>query len=175
MSESSVLRKSRFLDVGQVGNVIVFSFRRCFEEQLGLRLRQRESLRRARSRLKHIGVVQRLSPDGDLALPQNAISTADLEGTLDDLDDLLAGIAERPLTAHQVEQALAITAQERSRWTKDKRLPSAGTDLIRRGQVIGLSTYPVDAIAQLIGRPQTIQIWREADKPKGGPHAEKGR
>jgi hypothetical protein len=46
-------------------------------------------------------------------------------------------------------------------WTKDKRLPAAGTSKIRRGQVVSLSIYTVDVVEQLIRDPDRIRARRD--------------
>lgn len=157
------LLRSRFLDVEEHGKALTFSFARCFTECLGLNLRRGEACRAARLALKSLGSVIWLAEGRVLILGGNEPALADLAAALKRIDQRLDRIASRPLDARAVELALGITARERSRWTKDGRLVRAGTTLIRRGQLIALSTYTVGEIAQLVAQPETIRAWRDRD------------
>jgi hypothetical protein len=163
MGEPTTLLKSRFLDVGRQGGALTFSFTRCFEEALGLNLRRREAHRVAISALKSVGSVSWLAEGRVLIFNGEDLATADVATALNKIDRRLEKIATRPLSAGMVERALGITARERLRWTKDGRLARVGTNLIRRGQLIALSTYAVREIAHLMDERETIRIWREVD------------
>jgi hypothetical protein len=161
MNEPAALPKSRFLDIGRQAEMLTFSFARCFEESLGLNLHRREAHRAAKSALKSLGAVTWLSADLVLILDGRRSAIDDMASVLNEIDQRLERIAERPLSARTVERTLSITARERSRWTKDGRLAAAGTSLIRRGQLVSLSTYAVGDVARLINEPETIRAWRE--------------
>ena len=163
MDEAAALPRSRFLDIGRQGEALTFSFARCFEDVVGLSLRRPEAYRAARVALKSVGSVSWLTEGLTFSLDSKMTAASDIAAMLNEIDQRLEGIAERPLSAHMVERALGITARERSRWTKDGRLARAGTNLIRRGHLIALSTYAVAEIARLMNEPGTIRAWREAD------------
>jgi hypothetical protein len=56
----------------------------------------------------------------------------------------LDNIAKRPMTSHEVQEVLGISARERIRWTKDNRLRTSGTFTARRQQIVTLNTYAAD-------------------------------
>jgi len=163
MDKPAELPKSRFLEIGHQGEALTFSFERSFEQCLGLRLRWREAYRATKSALKSVGSVTRFAASLVVILEDRDTTIDDVLTMVSNIDQRLERIAARPLSARMVERALGITARERSRWTKDGRLVRTGSSLIRRGQLIALSTYAVDQIARLMNDPNTIQAWREAD------------
>jgi hypothetical protein len=163
MERPNPLPKSRFLDIGEHEGALTFSLARCFAESLGLRLRRQEACGAARSSLKSVGSVSWLTEGQVLILDGGEAAGNSIAAVLRRIDRRLERIAVRPLGARMVEEALGITARERSRWTKDGRLTRAGTELIRRHQLIALSTYAVDEIARLTAEPETIRAWRDAD------------
>lgn len=172
MDKPAELPKSRFIEIRRQGEALTFSFERGFEKSFGLSLRRQEAYRATKSILKSVGSVTRLSADLVLVPDDRALIMDDLASTLNEIDWRLERIAERPLSAHLVERVLGITAQERSRWTKNGWLERAGISLIRRGQLIALSTYAVDEIARLTNEPETIRAWRKADE--GGHEPDQG-
>src|SRR5262249_15381651 len=90
-----------------------------------------------------------------------------VEQIVDDLKRKLDVIAKERLTPRMVEEILGITSKERSRWTKDGRLPKSGTSSFKRGrQKIQLSTHPPDKIAALAIHPEVIEAWRTNDGKK---------
>lgn len=163
MVDLPTMPKSRFLDVDREGTTITFSFERCFAESLGLGLRREEARRAARMVLKFLGPA-RMPPGACVLILDGGDPAGDAIATiLNEIDRRLERIAVRPLSARLVEHTLGITARERSRWTKDGRLARSGTDLIRRGQRIALSTYAVSEIARLTNEPKIIRAWRKGD------------
>lgn len=72
-------------------------------------------------------------------------------------------LASRPLTPRLVLAALPISAQERLRWTKDRRLPRSGTVTIQRGHPVSVTTYAVGTIDRLDRDPSMIAGWRAED------------
>lgn len=167
MEEPTGLPQSRFLDVERHGDALHLSLRRGFDQSLGLRLRRRETQRRSKLCLARLGSVVWMPHESTFVLARCSPSTVEFAIVLNDLDDRLTTIAKRPLTAGEVEEVLGISARERSRWTKDGRLPHSGTQIIQRGQRIALSTYAPHEIARLMKEPETIRAWREADRDYG--------
>ena len=159
MDGLSTLPKSRW----EQGEALTVSFVRCFTESLGLNLRRREVCRAAKSALESVGSVSWLDEGRVLILDDRELPMGEIATVLNKIDQRFERIAARPLSARAVEHTLGITARERSRWTKDGRLARAGTNLIRRGQLIALSTYAVSEIARLTNEPETIRVWRNAD------------
>jgi hypothetical protein len=69
-----------------------------------------------------------------------------------------------PLHPKIVEEALGITALERSRWTKDGRLPRTGAGSFGLGKrAIFFPLYPIDGVKRLMERPDIIATWRISD------------
>lgn len=126
---------------------------RQFEEHLGLRLRRSEVDR---------WIARRL-PTAQWADADRLETSRHDAAIRRKLAAFLTRVAGRPLTGRLVVEALAITNQERIRWTKDGRLPTSGTARIRRGQVISIPTYEVAEIAGLAADPRRIEEWRAAD------------
>jgi hypothetical protein len=94
--------------------------------------------------------------------------SADLiESKLGNLAEALARIAWRPLTPRLVAAALGISGQERSRWTKDGRLPHSGQVVARRGSLLSIPTYSVEAVENLVAHPEILTAWREHDWKAG--------
>jgi hypothetical protein len=170
MSESAEFTKSRFLDVGRNAETLTLSFARCFNESFALNLRRSEVHRAVRLALKTMGSVSWLTQGLVMTVDTGGRATNDIAAVLIGIDQRLERIASRPLNARVVERTLGITPRERSRWTKDGRLARAGTNLIRRGQLVALSTYSVGEIARLMNEPSKIRAWREADD-RGGREA----
>jgi hypothetical protein len=166
---------SRFLDIGEYGGHLVFSMEACLNRHLGLGLRWPEARRKVRLRLKSIGAAATAPAGMVFTVSCSSTSLPAITAVLDDIDRDLDFLAERPLAAHLVERALDITARERLRWTKDGRLPTAGTSKIQRGQPVSLNLYPIDSVEQLIREPQRIRAWREADAQSGGVRTERVR
>lgn len=81
----------------------------------------------------------------------------------------LAVFVQEPLYPRVVEEALAISPQERLRWTKDGRLVSTEGGEFRRGKrAFRVARYPVAGIAALAASPATIAAWRQSDRAGGG-------
>ncbi|MCS0504741.1 hypothetical protein [Ancylobacter mangrovi] len=77
-------------------------------------------------------------------------------------------LATAPLHPKIVEEALGITALERSRWTKDGRLPRTGAGSFGLGKrAIFFPLYPIDMVRKLIERPDIIEVWRLSDRQEG--------
>lgn len=76
----------------------------------------------------------------------------------------LERIAHKPISQRQVERLLDISANERLRWSKDGRLRRSGTAQILRGAKIMLYTYPPREVERLLGAPEIIASWRDADR-----------
>jgi hypothetical protein len=157
------LLTSSFLDVSFQDGTYVFSFRRCFAEQIGLGLRPREVRFAAKLGLKAVGKARWLEEEVALILSGPEQLVGEVAVALRDVDRRLAKLAEKPMEASLVEQALGISGRERLRWTKDGRMARAGVNLIRRGNAVALSLYRVEDVARLLKQPEIIRAWREAD------------
>ena len=81
-----------------------------------------------------------------------------IESKLGSPAEALARIAWRPLTPRLVATALAISGQERVRWTKDGRLPHSGQAVARRGSLLSIPTYSVEAIENLAAHPEISRL-----------------
>lgn len=148
------------LRVGKCGDTICIGVADCLGSHLGLKLRSDEALRCLRRHLRAHRPVWNL---GDRGLAVMLGGMREVEATLRAATEELARIAGRPLTPKLVCVALGITAQERLRWTRDGRLPSSGRIGVKRGQVLHLPTYSVNAIARLAATPEVVAAWRERD------------
>lgn len=74
-------------------------------------------------------------------------------------------VCAAPLHPKIVEEALGITAPERSRWTKDGRLPRAGAGSFGLGKrAIFFPLYPIEIVRQLVEQPDIIEAWRLGDR-----------
>jgi hypothetical protein len=159
------LLSSRFLDVREDGDHFSFCLRRCFDERLALRLRHHEARRKVRLRLKSIGDITVFSTDAMFRVaPHVTVRFEAIAAIRERIDRDLAAIAERPMTSHEVQEALQITAKERIRWTKDNRLRACGTITARRQQVMTFRVYAPAYIQELSGQPEIIEAWRNADR-----------
>jgi hypothetical protein len=158
------LLNSRFLDLHEEGNELVCCLGRCFEEHFGLGLRRQETRRKVRLHLKSVGQIAASPTDTPLKLVVESDSSQLIAAVIERIDHDLAAIAERPLTSHEVQDALHITARERIRWTKDKRLRTSGTFTAQRQQIVTMNTYSVNDIRKLYLQPATIEAWRAADR-----------
>ena len=159
---------SLFLDIHKEGNELTCDLRRCYEVHFGLSMRRREARRRIRLHLKSVGQLAASSADDCFRVALNSDLLPAI-AVIDRIDRDLAAIAKRPLTSHEVQDALHITARERIRWTKDKRLPTSGTFTARRRQIVTINTYLVNDIRELYLQPATIEDWRAADKVVAEP------
>jgi hypothetical protein len=65
--------------------------------------------------------------DGGFSVPCAPDRNAALHAALNNIRRRLDAIAKRPMTSHEVQEALGISARERIRWTKDNRLRTSGT------------------------------------------------
>ncbi len=77
----------------------------------------------------------------------------------------LSALYDAPISPRTIEKVLNISADERRRWTKDGRLPSADRQTIDRGGYpFSISTYPPQLVAELEANPHIIAEWRQRDK-----------
>ena len=80
------------------------------------------------------------------------------------IEEALAASTQERLYPRMVEEALNITARERLRWTKDRRLPQSGSGAFGRGrQSVSFTMYAFDDIARLRDDLSIIHAWRDAD------------
>lgn len=143
------------------GALIQLSFSVCFEELLGLKLRQAEAgkaVRRALAGLNSEWV------DDPPAVHFKVLPEVEVSDRHRVIVIALANIACRPFTPRLVRQALNISNVERIRWTKDGRLSQSGATYIRRGQIVAVRTYRVEDIEPLAERPERIEAWRSRDR-----------
>lgn len=108
--------------------------------------------------------VVRLGPSGT-AIECLGATEAGILQVCDLVERRLEQLRQQPLTAKMVEEILSITAAERRRWTKDRRLPNAGHALFSQGKKqVGLFLYPPEVIRGLATHPELISTWRQADE-----------
>ena len=138
--------------------------RRWHEAYLGLSLHRRETRRKVFRRLKSVGQIVASSTETSLTVVLKNDATKPIEQIIELIDRDLAVIANRPLTSHEVQDALGITARERIRWTNDGRLRTSGTFTTQRQQIVTINMYAVDDIEKLCAQPATIEAWRDADR-----------
>jgi hypothetical protein len=100
------------------------------------------------------GITARF-PAGDAAIPE-AVKSADRR---------LDQFAKEPLTTKMVEEILDITSRERLRWTRDGRLPGAGTASFKHGQnhLHSLQYSPV--VISDLEKQELTGEWRKAIPP----------
>jgi hypothetical protein len=93
------------------------------------------------------------------------VSEAEILQLCDVVEQRLEQLRQQPLTARMVEEILSITAAERRRWTKDRRLPNAGHAFFSQGKKqVGLFVYPPELIRDIAAHPELISTWRQADE-----------
>ncbi len=81
------------------------------------------------------------------------------------LGALLTAFQTEPLYPRVVEEVLGISARERLRWTKDRRLAATEGSEFRRGRrVFRVPRYPVAEIAALAANPALLAGWRAEDQ-----------
>lgn len=79
--------------------------------------------------------------------------------------ELVAAFRTDPLYPRVVEEVLGISARERLRWTKDRRLGAIEGSEFRRGRrAFRVPRYPVDEIAALATSPAIVARWRAEDQ-----------
>lgn len=82
----------------------------------------------------------------------------------------LASLELAPLHPKIVDEVLRITSSERTRWTKDGRLPRTGAGSFGLGRrMIFFPLYPIDIIRRLASEPETIEGWRLSDRRQEQP------
>lgn len=110
--------------------------------------------RRSLARIGGVAVA-----DGGFELP------ADRLAQLADIDRRIMAIAAAPLSGRSVERTLAISGDERRRWTRDGRLPTCAKSVAgRSSHLFSLSMYSAELILDLATDPATIAGWRAADE-----------
>jgi len=83
------------------------------------------------------------------------------EAAIEDIERMLDRFVGERLSPKMVEEILAITPVERSRWTKDGRLPRSGTGSFRKGRhIFQFYLHPAAEIAKLAADPTIISRWR---------------
>ena len=133
----------------------------------------------ANSRLVHGTISRRFRQatkagahrEADRCLRYAAIHRAEAFAFAAGLRQRLAEIYSLPVGQGFVEKTLRITHQECSRWTKDGRLKSSGSQNIGRSEQTRVKrpTYAAGMIERLVEAPEAIERWRQADRRI--PHA----
>lgn len=76
----------------------------------------------------------------------------------------LERVARLPIGMRHVERLMGITSTERTRWSKDGRLPVSGSAIISKGpNKIAIPTYSPVRLERLMGTPDIVLTWRAAD------------
>jgi hypothetical protein len=146
---SSHPKNYHLFEVSQKGEMLVISFQRCLDQCLTLKIRRREVRRVRRKLLKSAQFDFATMTDGSFSVPCAPDRNVVFDAVLNNIGRRLDNIAKRPMTSHEVQEALGISARERIRWTKDNRLRTSGTFTARRQQIVTLNTYAVDYIQSL--------------------------
>lgn len=116
-------------------------------------------------------ILRRFRRKLDSAKPNNKTSGGDYKSIIEavrrELLLALVHIARKPISLRQVERLLSITSAERSRWTKNGRLPVSGSAHISKGpNRITVPTYSPIGIETLLHSPESVDAWRQADRAK---------
>lgn len=80
-----------------------------------------------------------------------------------DIKKLITTVEEirtRPFTPATVQDALGISSRERIRWTRDGKLRSVGTKMIKDRGRFSLTLYSVEDVARLLMSPEILASWR---------------
>ncbi|OUI95868.1 hypothetical protein HK13_03340 [Acetobacter indonesiensis] len=80
-----------------------------------------------------------------------------------DIEKLITTVEEictRPFTPATVQDALGISSRERIRWTRDGKLRSIGTKMIKDRGRFSLTLYSVEDVARLLMSPEILASWR---------------
>ncbi|WP_156953407.1 hypothetical protein [Afifella pfennigii] len=99
----------------------------------------------------------------------DAIARGQVEEALHTLRRRLSAIFDAPIPAGEVSRILRITSQERRRWMKDGRLPSAPRQRSGRAEKgFNVHVFSAALVALLERSPGTIEAWREEDLKRPG-------
>jgi hypothetical protein len=87
-----------------------------------------------------------------------------LKDLVSDIHDVLVRFSKQKITPKLVEKILKITSKERTRWTKDGRLPASGVGTFGRGNhKVRHFFHPLLDITYLVANPHIIENWRRED------------
>jgi hypothetical protein len=167
MTSSEYDLRSRYLTIDRSPLGLSLTFEPLSKLAFGSKQRAEEARRRILGLLKSHRV--NATAEGEIiraTIPPHAM--AGLRDLVFELDAALDAFGEERLHPRVVEEMLGITAHERRRWTKDRRLPTSGWGSFRRSQQsIQFPLYPAAKIAALAQRPETIESWRREDGHRG--------
>ena len=158
--------QSRYLAIGYLPGEVSLSFEPRHELTLGSKRRAKEARQCVLSLLKRRRVRSWKEDDGIRAsIPHQGVDQ--LPDIVCDIDAALDAFRKQPLHPLVVEEVLGITASERRRWTKDRRLPQSGMGSFGRGRrSIYFALYVAAKIAVLAQEPATIETWRSEDEKR---------
>ncbi len=158
------LLQSRHLEIMTDRDGIVISYKPPVALTLGSDLRGRDIRSRVKSALKRGRPFAR-DDEGDRVVASFSFDTVDkLKNVIPKIDLMLDAYRHERLTSKMVEEILGITAVERRRWSKDRRLSHSGMASHRRGrQSFRLPLYAPKHIAWLAANPNIVSQWREED------------
>ncbi|MGO3934928.1 hypothetical protein [Rhodopseudomonas pseudopalustris] len=152
----------RYVWFGPYGDGLELRFEPTFDIALGSTRRAKAVIRRVLRVLRKWRLEATLDDIGARAIIPT--SSFQMSALLAAIDAEIAAFKSERIHAKVVEEILAISAQERLRWTKNGRLPTSGHTSFQNGKKsIFLVLYPAAAIASLARSPEQVEAWRQAD------------
>ena len=103
---------------------------------------------------------------GQIRLAFDAGETVEFERAREAVQTVLDGIDTLPVLPREVDDILTILPRERLRWTKDGRLPSAGTRTVKlrgRAKAVTFHVFDPRRIEDILDR-DLPSLWREEDR-----------
>ena len=156
--------ESRFLTIMFAGQAMEIQFSPNGSLTAGSERRARRAMRIVRSAFKRLKYREIRDHDEGITVQILHADDVSIQHMVATVDQKLGYLAQEFLTTKMVEEILGITSRERTRWSKDGRLPNSGRASFKRGQNrVSLFTYSPVAIADLTKHPELIANWREMD------------
>lgn len=152
----------RYVWLGPNDDGLELRFEPTFDIALGSTRRAKAVIRRVLRVLRKWRLEASLDDNGARAIIPT--SSFQMSALLAAIDAEVAAFKSERIHPKVVEEILAISAQERLRWTKNGRLPTSGYTSFQNGtKSIFLMLYPAAAIALFARAPEQIEAWRRAD------------
>lgn len=164
MYSSHFFFSGRFLVAHDEGDRIRISIARAMRDHISLRIHRREVRRLLQKQLKGSFAIPCHAREFLLPRPADPESAHDLPLRLRAIDSKLGAITKRPLGPAKLEKLLDISAAERRRWTRDRRLTPSGRAFLKGGQLVSFCTYAPDQVDALLKEPGIIAAWRARDR-----------
>ena len=139
----------------------------------GNRYLTKELRRQIKTKLSWYAVVSQTSDEGGLTAYLNE-NDSRLEEVASGIHDVLDRFSKQKIVPSLVEKVLKITSKERTRWSKDGRLPVSGTGTFGRGNhKVRHFFYPLVDITYLAANLQIIENWRREDRGSSASEGER--